>query len=543
MKKFTIFIFNIARPSLLMCFLLLSIIAYGQTAVFKGQLKKAKDGDCLAQIIVGEYYYNGHEGANVNFKEAFKWFKKALENKHLDDIEKRYYYELCNYIGQCYNLGRGTSLNFKEAVKWFEIGAQGGDSYCISNLGLCYEKGQGVEKDEKKAWDLNMKSAEMGNPFAMFNLGVYLYYGIGRDIDYKKAVYWYRKAADMGNANAQNNLGLCYHKGQGVDKDDAIAKYWWTMAARQGQQVAKRNLSLVVNVQMSSGPDSITDNNITVAKKESPDIVDVTKEKESVSMVDKNIPSVSHQNSNCFAVIIGNEKYESEVDVPFAENDARIFKEYAIKTLGIPEKQIKYVANGTLNGIRMAIRWLTQAMGVCNGQGQAIFYYAGHGIPDEANKSAYLLPVDGFGSDPESAYSLNRLYNELGAMPAQSVTVFLDACFSGAKREGGMLASARGVAIKVKQSTPKGKMIVFTAAQGDETAHPYNEEHHGMFTFFLLKKLQETKGDITYGDLGDYLTNEVKRQSFVENGKQQTPSVMPSASFSSSWRKMKIVDD
>ena len=540
MKKFTIIIYNFARPSFLMCFLLLSIIAYGQTAVFKGQLKKAKDGDCVAQIAVGEYYYNGHEGVNVNYKEAFKWFSKAVDNKQLNEIKKEYYYELCNYVGQCNNLGQGTSQNLKEAIKWFEIGAQGGDKYCLSNLGICYEKGQGVEKDLTKAWDLNMKAAELGNPYAMFNLGVYLYYGIGRDVDYNTAVYWYRKAADFGHANAQNNLGLCYHEGQGVDQDDAMAKYWWTLAARQGQPNAKKNLSLVANVKMATGPEPITDNNIAVSKKESPDIVDAAQDKNSVSIVDKDIPSVSHQNSNCFAVIIGNEKYESEVDVPFAENDAKIFKEYAIKTLGIPKKQIKYVPNGTLNGIRMAIRWLSQAMGVCNGQGQAIFYYAGHGIPDEANKSAYLLPVDGFGSDPESAYSLNRLYNELGAMSAQSVTVFLDACFSGAKREGGMLASARGVAIKVKQSIPKGKMIVFTAAQGDETAHPYKEEQHGMFTFFLLKKLQETKGNITYGDLGDYLTNEVKRQSFVENGKQQTPSVMPSASLSSSWRNMKI---
>ena len=540
MKKFTINICNFARLSFLMCFLLLSIIAYGQTAVFKGQLKKAKDGDCLAQITIGVYYYNGQEGVSVNYKEAFKWFKKAAENSGLDNINKEYYYELYNYLGQCYMMGRGASKNFKEAVKWMEIGAQGGNVICLNNLGVCYEKGQGVEKDLTKAWDLYWKAAELGHPSAMFNLGVHLYYGIGRDVDYENAAYWYRKAADFGHANAQNNLGFCYHKGQGVDQDDAMAKYWWTLAARQGQPNAKKNLSLVANVEMPSDPKPITDNSIAVAKKESPVIVDAAQESHSVSIVDKDIPSVSHQDSNCFAVIIGNEKYESEVDVPFAENDAKIFKEYAIKTLGIPEKQIKYVPNGTLNGIRMAIRWLSQAMGVCNGQGQAIFYYAGHGIPDEANKSAYLLPVDGFGSDPESAYSLNRLYNELGAMSAQSVTVFLDACFSGAKREGGMLASARGVAIKVKQSIPKGKMIVFTAAQGDETAHPYKEEQHGMFTFFLLKKLQETKGYITYGDLGDYLTNEVKRQSFVENGKQQTPSVMPSASLSSSWRNMKI---
>ena len=59
-----------------------------------------------------------------------------------------------------------------------------------------------------------------------------------------------------------------------------------------------------------------------------------------------------------------------------------------------------------------------------------------------------------------------------------------------------MLASARGVAIKVKQTIPVGNMVVFTAAQGDETAYPYKEEEHGLFTYYLLKKLQENLATI-----------------------------------------------
>lgn len=259
-----------------------------------------------------------------------------------------------------------------------------------------------------------------------------------------------------------------------------------------------------------------------------------------VSEIDRNIPRVATTEKSTFAVIIGNERYENEASVPYAENDARVFREYVQKTLGVPEKQIRYVANGGLNGIRMAVRWLAQAMDVCGGQGRAIFYYAGHGIPDEANKTAYLLPVDGMGSDVESGYALDRLYTELGKMPAQRVTVFLDACFSGAKREGGMMASARGVAIKVRSSAPQGNVVVFTAAQGDETAYPYREQQHGMFTYYLLKKLQSTKGNTTLGELGDYLTQEVKRQSFVENSKVQTPTVTPSEGMGQAWRTMKL---
>ena len=259
-----------------------------------------------------------------------------------------------------------------------------------------------------------------------------------------------------------------------------------------------------------------------------------------ISDVDKDIPVVKGTDEYTYAVIIGNEKYTSEAAVPYAEHDAEIFKAYVQKTLGVPEKQIRYASNAGLNKMRASVKWLTQAMEVSEGKAKVIFYYAGHGIPNESNQSAYLLPVDGMGSDPESAYSLDKLYSELSKQPAQYVAVFLDACFRGAKREGGMLASARGVAIKARTQAPKGNMVVFTAAQGDETAYPYKEMGHGMFTYYLLKKLQETKGEATFGDLGTYLTKEVKHQSFLENNKMQTPAVNVAVALQNSWKNFKL---
>ena len=102
-----------------------------------------------------------------------------------------------------------------------------------------------------------------------------------------------------------------------------------------------------------------------------------------------------------------------------------------------------------------------------------------------------------------------------------------------------MLASARGVAIKAKQNTPKGKMIVLSAAQGDETAHSYNEKGHGLFTYYLLKKLQETQGNVSFGELTDYITAEVRRMSVVINGKMQTPLASPSIS-ATDWMNWKL---
>jgi hypothetical protein len=258
-----------------------------------------------------------------------------------------------------------------------------------------------------------------------------------------------------------------------------------------------------------------------------------------ISAVDENIPETNAKNSNTFALIIANENYQSVASVPYALNDGKIFREYCIKTLGIPEKQIKYIPDATGNQIKAQINWL-QTLAEVFTDPHIIFYYAGHGIPDESSRTAYLLPVDGIGTDVSTGYKLDDLYAVLGKMPAENVTVFMDACFSGSKRENGMLASARGVAIKAKSGMPQGNMVVFSAAQSDETAYPNNEEKHGMFTYFLLKKLQDTKGDVTLQELGDYITKNVSQQSILLNGKSQTPCVTPSASLDASWREWKL---
>jgi hypothetical protein len=128
----------------------------------------------------------------------------------------------------------------------------------------------------------------------------------------------------------------------------------------------------------------------------------------------------------------------------------------------------------------------------------------------------------------------------LNEVPSKSTLVFLDACFSGANRDGSMLASARGVAIKAKPTAPIGNMVVFSAAQGDETAYPYKDKGHGLFTYYFLKKLQETKGDVTLGELSEYITDQVGKQSIVINRKSQTPNVSVSSSLQEDWKKMKI---
>jgi len=61
-----------------------------------------------------------------------------------------------------------------------------------------------------------------------------------------------------------------------------------------------------------------------------------------------------------------------------------------------------------------------------------------------------------------------------------------------------------------------------------------------MFTYFLLKKLHDTKGNCTLGELSEYIQTNVRRQSVVVNRKSQTPTIVPSQTLMNSWKTMKL---
>lgn len=256
--------------------------------------------------------------------------------------------------------------------------------------------------------------------------------------------------------------------------------------------------------------------------------------------IDKNIPQTASLQSNTFVIAIGNENYNLVPKVAFANNDMNIFAQYCQKTLGIPMQNIRKYKDATFGSMLSALNDIKEIANAYNGDMNVIFYYAGHGIPNEKDQTAYLLPTDADGKSTEVCFPLARLYKELGELNAKSVIVFMDACFSGAQRGNGMLASARGVAIKAKEQKPMGKLIVLTASSGEETAYPYNEKAHGLFTYFLLKKLNETKGKCSLGELSEYITTNVRRQSIVINRKPQTPAIIFSDSVKDEWMNYKL---
>lgn len=491
--------------------------------------KAAIAGDIDSQRNTALLYYKG-DGTEKNLEEAFYWQKKVAENKQARKEE-------LFRLGMFFLNGIGCTQNFDEAIRWFKKAADSGYTRAYSALGNVYD----YQKKYSESNKYYKMAYEKGDKYAASQLGWNYYTGNGVKQNYEEAYKYFRYVADNNMPEGYNGLSYLYMYGLGVNKDLDKAMAMIDKAIEISNNSpryidSKGELYAIIGDQENAKKmyDEIMKKNPTFYENSQSTLMKYIKG-ETTSDVDESIPTTSDKDNDCFAVVISNENYMRESKVPFAINDGRTFTEYCNKTLGIPTSNIHFVTNATYNNIRYEINWLRNVIKAYNGKAKVIFYYAGHGIPDEQNKNAYLLPVDGYGTDVVTGYALSNLYKELSELPSQSVTVFLDACFSGTKREGDMLSSARGVAIKVKQTEPTGNLVVFSAAQGDETAYPYKEKGHGMFTYYLLKKLQETKGNVTLEQLGDYIKDKVSKKSIVINGKPQTPTIIPAKSISTNW--------
>ena len=567
---------------LFICFFPTMAVAQVGQFKLKQVLQDANAGDISACAYLGKMYYEG-TGVAQNYNEAFKWYQKAADN----GVTGAY-----TWLGVMYYNGQGVAQNYEKAFLWTKKAAENGAADAYVGLGVMYCKGQGVAQNYNEAFKWYQKAADNGVASAFAYLGEMYYAGDGVAQNYNEAFKWFQKAADNGITTGiyyfladmfytgktgitdysqakkyaelaikNDTLDIVGHRilaklymygyavEKNIDKAEALIEQALAHCKKDGSSDypcntmdAKGELFWVMGDKVKAKEiyDSINKNAPDFyAKIGETELSKYMKAYKEVD-VDDDIPIVVKKNEKVFAVVIANEKYQMEKAVQYAKNDGRVFAEYCRKTLGLPEKNIHYVTDATLNNLKYELKWLQNVMKVYRGEAKVIFYYAGHGIPDEQNKNGYLLPIDGYGSDVTTGYALDDLFKTLGNMPSKSVTIFLDACFSGAKRDGDMLASTRGVAIKVKQNAPQGNMVVFSAAQGDETAYPYNEFEHGLFTYYLLKKLQETKGDVTLGELGDYIKTKVEQQSIVVNGKLQSPSIMSAPLIGNDWKTWKL---
>jgi hypothetical protein len=229
------------------------------------------------------------------------------------------------------------------------------------------------------------------------------------------------------------------------------------------------------------------------------------------------------------AIIIGIQDYRRVSKADFANNDARLFYDYAIRGLGVRPENIKLLLDDKADDIEILgafKNWLP--LKTRKGQSDVYVFYSGHGYPSDDGASLYFLPhgVDRQFLD-RSAIKQSDIVQALQAVAPKSVTLFLDACYSGQSRTGEtLLAGARPISIQPKASTFPSNFTVLSASAPEQIASSSPELKHGIFSYFLMKGMegeadQNKDGVITVQEMQSYLSDSVGRKAMSLSRTQQ----------------------
>ncbi len=242
------------------------------------------------------------------------------------------------------------------------------------------------------------------------------------------------------------------------------------------------------------------------------------------------------------AVIIGNKTYQDQVPpVEFAHRDALAMKRYVVDVLGFREDNVILLEDATKAKMEATFGNERNFQGNLwryldpKGGSDVVVYYSGHGVPGQKDATAYLLPTDADPNQPEiNGYPLELLYKNLGQLEFRSMTVYLDACFSGSSQGGTLVRSASPVYVKAEPPKTSDKLTVVTAAQANQLASWDKQARLGLFTENLLQGLYgeadkqpygNGDGQVTLAEIDAYLKDSLTRAARRQFGRIQEASV------------------
>ena len=240
----------------------------------------------------------------------------------------------------------------------------------------------------------------------------------------------------------------------------------------------------------------------------------------------------ARENNSAVALIVGITNYKNIPLAIYADNDAKMFSDFAYRSLGVSRDKIKLLINETANFVEIKKtikRWLQNE--IKSGETDVYLFFAGHGLVSDNQKDLYLLPYDGEPSLlDDTSIKRSELFSIISESNPKSVTAFLDTCYSGLTRENKMLiASARPLKIVAEENTIPININLITAAANNEIANGLEAAEHGMFSYYLMEGLSgnadsDNDKNITLGELYSYLSDKVKDKS-SKLGRQQNPQL------------------
>ena len=245
------------------------------------------------------------------------------------------------------------------------------------------------------------------------------------------------------------------------------------------------------------------------------------------------------------AVIIGNADYSRMgLDLPDvipAYADAEGIKRYVVRSLGIREGNIIDLRDATGAQFSRIFGTDTNHKGqlfdwVRPGQSRVFIYYAGHGAPGGNDGGSYLVPADADGARIRlNGFPLQTLYRNLGRLPAERITVVLEACFSGVSQAGAVVPRSSGVYVRPRALDIPANVTVISAGTAEQVASWEEDSSHSLFTKYYLKAVAGEADAKRFGN-GDGHVSEAELEAYLKDtltyyarryyGRDQTPQIV-----------------
>ena len=449
----------------------------------------AEQGDVAAQTELGRMYVLGflyRKGWDVplDYVQAVQWFRRAAEQGYADAQ---------SYLGWMYKTGRGVPQDDAQAVQWYRQAAEQGYARGQHNLGDMYRDGTGVRKDIVAA---------------------YMWFNLAASNGYKKAA---EQRDSLARSMTKEQLAEAQRRTRewtGVEDDPEVARLEAQVQAKkrqQRQQAArekKRRELLAELARLNEEERKLAANRSDPGEEASGFQDDLPRLLDQAGSV--------RSDPRLHAVVVGITDYAAAADVPYAARSARTFAQVLRKALGVREENLTLLTNAkaTSGQLRGRLRATLERL---EPQDRLILYYAGHGVPDRADRHRYLLAQDAVpGSYMEPDLRLSALYEQIAASQVGHALVFIDACFSGrVDRDTMIFPGIAPVRLQRRPGMVVGDRIsVLSAGGGTQFANQDQTRGHRLFGYHLMRALLDRGGRrLTMATLHDQVREEVRRAS------------------------------
>ncbi len=239
--------------------------------------------------------------------------------------------------------------------------------------------------------------------------------------------------------------------------------------------------------------------------------------------------------SGVHAVIVGINDYQKVKDLKYAVNDASKFYQFLETRLRLRKRDFipHFLPNekATKQEIEIAI---DKAASEVSEEGAVIVYFSGHGMVKAKNRGkvkAYLVPHNG-----DVRLEKSTMLSHLGVVEmledslAKNKIFIFDSCFSGrgAFEEFTIDERHREKFLPLDPATeeamPHGNvplylpdtLLWFSSSSAGKVSYEVDDLGHGLFTYYLLKSIEDTdfvstRSALSFRDLRDYIRDKIDK--------------------------------